>query len=114
MHNVIMNPQKGLEIDHIDNNGLNNQRINLRICTHSQNLMNQNKQRGRKYKGVSKFREGYRSYLKYEGRFISLGVYKTEKEAAKAYDKGAIKYFGDFANTNFKNKNREWMYKKPI
>ncbi len=54
MHRLIMNAQKGQRIDHRDNDGLNNQKSNLRSCTNSQNAMNQKKTRGTsKYKGVS-------------------------------------------------------------
>ena len=54
MHRLIMKAKKGQMIDHIDGNGLNNQRSNLRFCTHSQNMANKKgfKNTSSKYKGV--------------------------------------------------------------
>ena len=55
MHRLIMNVPIKMEVDHIDRNGLNNQKSNLRIVTHQQNSMNSKKQKGSssKYKGVT-------------------------------------------------------------
>ena len=94
-----------LDIDHIDNNGLNNQKNNLRLCTHSQNMMNQEKQKNRstKYKGVSFHKRDniYQSNIRSNGKLIYLGSFISEIEAAKEYDKKAKELFGDFARLNF-------------
>lgn len=92
---------KGMEIDHIDGNGLNNCIENLRICTHQQNQCNQHLDRsGRK----TKFR-GVRIYGNRYGAIIKqtwIGMFDSEEEAAKAYDTKAKEYFGEFAILNFK------------
>lgn len=103
MHCIIMN-HKG--IDHIDCNGLNNQKNNLRICTNSQNAMNRIPIKGTssKYKGVSfhnRDKKWY-SYIKKNQKLINLGTFINEVDAAKAYDKKAIELFGEFAHLNFK------------
>lgn len=92
-------------IDHIDNDGLNNRRSNLRPATQSQNGMNRNKVRGTssKFKGVGwhKKTRCWRAYIKRDGMTKSLGYYKDEIEAAKAYDKAALELFGEYAKLNF-------------
>ena len=106
MHREIMLPKPRQEIDHQDGNGLNNQKFNLRICSHAQNMQSRGLPRNNKsgYKGVY--------WCKREKRWISLiGVGGNQKtlgrffciiRAAKAYDSAAEKYFGEFACTNFK------------
>lgn len=100
MHRKILNPPDDMYIDHIDHNGLNNQKSNLRLCNKSQN--NQNLVSKRKYKGVyyRGNRIGYQSTIGYKGEQHYLGCFKSEIDAAKAYNDAAIKYFGDFANLN--------------
>lgn len=102
MHCVIMN-HKG--IDHIDGNGLNNQKSNLRKCTNSQNAMNRTQIKGTssKYKGVSfhKRDKKWYSYIKKDQKLINLGSFTNEVDAAKAYDKKAIELFGEFSRLNF-------------
>jgi len=113
MHKIIMNTPKGMRTDHKDMDGLNNQRSNLRICTASQNLANSNKNRGKsKYRGVtirsrksvvpgsSHTWTAYRVRIRVNRKEISIGFYKTEKEAAEAYNCAAIKYQGEFARLN--------------
>lgn len=103
MHRLIMDYPK--MVDHINGNGLDNRKsINLRECNHSKNGMNQNKQYNKttNYKGVSfdKSRNKYKAYLKYNQKYIFLGRFKTEDQAAIAYNIAALKYFGDFARPN--------------
>jgi len=104
MQQLIMNPPKGMVIDHINGNGLDNRRCNLRICTREQNLKNQKRHKNNKcgYKGVhwvpllKKWRAGIYS----DGKDIYIGVYASLEDAAKAYNKAAIKYHGEFARLN--------------
>lgn len=105
MHRVLMNPVIGLEVDHRNNDGLNNQRFNLRICTHPQNTMNIPVYRTSTvgFKGATfrKRSNRWESYIKLDGVPSYLGSFESPELAAKAYDKAAIEYFGEFANLNF-------------
>ena len=101
MHCEIMG---GKWVDHIKGNGLNNQRYNLRFCTHRENQMNQRKQANTSsvYKGVS-WNKGvgkWMAQIKTKGRGIYIGLFIDETDAAKAYNKKAIELFGEFANLN--------------
>lgn len=107
LHRLLMNPQDGLEVDHINGDARDNRRSNLRVCTHSQNVSNQRTQkRGKysRYKGVTKFpRNTKRPWIaqaKVMGKHIFLGYYKTQIEAARAYNKAAPRLFGEFARLN--------------
>ncbi len=104
MHRFIMGfPIGKVEIDHADNNGLNNQKHNLRIATRSENQHNRSAQVNciSRYKGVTFRRNKYQSRIMVNYKSITVGYYKDEIQAAKAYDKKAIELFGEFAKTNF-------------
>jgi len=104
MHRRIMKAKKGQELDHINHCGLDNRRINLRFCTRSQNMANIRTGRGSsKYKGVSwdKRNKNWRARIGFNYKQISIGSYKNEVEAAKAYDEQAKILFGEFACLNF-------------
>ena len=105
MHREIMEVDIDKQIDHKDGDGLNNQRENLRICTCAENSHNMRKFRGKssKYKGVSVDKNGYiTAYFYNNSKSFYIGRFKTEESAAKAYDKMAREYYGEFANLNFK------------
>lgn len=104
MHADIMNNPKGMEVDHRNRNGLDNRRENLRVCTNQQNKMN----RGRfssntsGFKGVSLTDHGtYQARIQVNKKRINLGSFADATQAARAYDKAANQYFGEFAWLNF-------------
>lgn len=106
MHRLILGvTKKTMKVDHVDENGLNNQKSNLRICTHAQNKRNVTKRITgtlSKYKGVTKHKRDNRwmAQIRLNYKNIFCGYFKDEREAAIAYNKAAIKYHGEFANLN--------------
>jgi hypothetical protein len=105
MHRLIVNNTDiKLHTDHINGITLDNRKINLRICTNSQNQMNKKVQINNKngLKGVSfnKEKKKYEVSITIKGNKIFLGYYFNPIDAAKAYNEAAIKYFGEFANLN--------------
>lgn len=112
MHRFIMRAEVGSIVDHIDNDKMNNRRINLRICPrgHSDNGANRIKQiapSSSSFKGVSWQRQARKWFARitFEGRTISLGLHESEAGAARAYDAMARELFGAFARTNFGGKS---------
>ena len=106
MHREIIDPGKGMLIDHINRNGMDNRRANIRPATYSQNSYNRNKHSRpstSKYKGVSrrKQKKKWNARITVEGKQKWLGSFEDEIEAAKAYDRAAKKYHGEFASLNF-------------
>ncbi len=107
MHREILNTPKGREVDHINHNGLDNQRCNLRVCTHQQNMQNQreNRNTSSRFKGIyfekACSNRPWRAQLRHNNTTHHLGDFTDEIDAAKAYDRKAIELFGEFACTNF-------------
>lgn len=103
MHTLIMNPPRGMEVDHIDGNPLNNQKSNLRICTHANNMLNRSKEKGNTtgYKGVSFQKNRYISRIRVNNKEYWIGSFDSPEDAAKAYDDAARIYHGEFAKLNF-------------
>ena len=101
MHREILN---GSIIDHIDRNGLNNQKSNLRVCTTSENAMNMRKHKKSKsnYKGVCfhKLEKKWVAQIKINRKGFYLGYFMSEVDAARAYNSKAVELFGEFANLN--------------
>lgn len=104
LHRLIMEPGYDMEVDHINHNVLDNRRENLRLCTREQNLMNRrkNKKSSSQFKGVSFYRplNKWKAQIKINHKKIHIGYFENEIDAAKAYNKAAILYFGDFAYLN--------------
>lgn len=91
------------ETDHINGDGLDNRRSNLRQVTHRQNMANQRLRRDSKsgYKGVNRSRSRWQAGIKVDYRQRHLGTFETAEEAARAYDAAAIAAWGEFARLNF-------------
>ena len=93
------------ELDHEDGDGLNCRRKNLRPATRSQNAINRkiNKSNTSGFKGVHRCidRSNWRACIWVESRLIHLGMFPSAEEAARAYDRAAVKHFGEFARLNF-------------
>lgn len=104
MHRFVISASENERVDHVDGDGLNNTRINLRICTQSQNMMNARKRANvsSKYKGVlfNKSRGKYIAYIQIGGKNKHLGVFLCENDAAIAYNDAARIHFGEFARLN--------------
>ena len=104
MHREIMKAPKDKVVDHINRNGLDNRRENLRLVTVAQNNMNKSSANGTsKFKGVYFQRDikRWRATITVNRYKKHLGVHENEIEAARAYDAAAKKYFGEFAYLNF-------------
>lgn len=103
MHRLIMKNPKGFEVDHINNNPLDNRKENLRICTRRQNSYNRSNKVSGRYKGVYSVSGSNKffSLIKIYQTSINLGTFETQEEAAHAYDKKAIELFGEYACLNF-------------
>lgn len=106
MHRQIVGCPPDMEVDHINGDRLDNRRENLRVCSHQQNMVNWDNRRGAsRYRGVSKDPERpgwWKVQIMRSGRNMRVGRYRSEEEAALAYDAAAIELFGEFAQLNFK------------
>lgn len=100
MHRVIMNAPKGLEVDHINGNPLDNRRENLRLCSHSQNGAHKAHPR-RGFRGVYQVSSRrWQARIKHHGKMIHLGSFTNPVEAARRWNQEAIKLHGAFATLN--------------
>lgn len=103
MHQVILerilgrNLEEGEMPDHIDGNGLNNTRGNLRLSTRAENLRNKRTFKSG-YKGVHEVNGHYRANIRHNGKSYYLGSYETAEAAHEAYKAKAIELHGEFAN----------------
>lgn len=106
MHRLLTNAPKGMLVDHKNGNGLDNRRENIRLCTNSQNGMNQDSPKPNGYKGVtfdkSRGKSPWLARITKDGVMTYIGCFGTALEAAKAYDIAAKKVFGEFAKVNFR------------
>jgi hypothetical protein len=119
MHRYLLKPETNMQVDHINHNGLDNRRDNIRVCTRSENMKNVRPYGTSKYLGVN-LHKAKRLYIKKDGTektYVSkrwrasitvdgktkhLGLFEKEIDAAKRYDEEAAKTHGEFANLNFK------------
>ncbi|MDM9629552.1 HNH endonuclease [Rhizobium sp. S152] len=103
MHKEILPSSKGLETDHKDGDGLNNQRNNLRVLTKKSNRQSRKSAAtsASPYLGVSVDKKGrIRAHIKPDGKTISLGSFQTQEDAARAYNAAAQKHYGDHVLLN--------------
>lgn len=105
MHRQILQlNDQNLVVDHIDGNGLNNQKSNLRICTRAQNMCNLKKRKNTssRFKGVfwDKSRNKWSARANIEGKSLNIGRYENEIEAALAYNVTASFAHREFASLN--------------
>jgi AP2 domain len=105
MHRFIFDAKESEDVDHHDNDGLNNRKYNLRSCVQSQNGMNRGKPVSNKsgYKGVSwaKHANKWTAHIQANKKQENLGLFTDPVEAAKAYDQRARELHGEFAVLNF-------------
>ncbi len=115
MHRVVMNCPKGMEIDHINGDGFDNRKSNLRICTRSQNNYN-NRIRKNNTSGIKgvwwnkrnkKWCVGIR--IRYKNKH--LGSFSDINDAKLAYEKAAKLYFGEFYSDGIKILNKDLIEK---
>lgn len=102
LHRIIMGANE--PVDHIDNDGLNNRRSNLRFLDNTNNIRRKrpNANGSSKFKGVSSFRgTRWQASIKLNNKSKWLGSFGTEEMAARAYDNAARMHFGEYAHLNF-------------
>jgi len=106
MHKEIIKVPQQMVVDHVNHDGMDNRRANLRAATRAQNIRNRKKfcnSSGSKYKGAyeNKKQKRWIARIMFEKKSIYLGCFRNEIDAAKAYDRAAMKYHGEFASPNF-------------
>lgn len=116
LHRFIINAPENIQVDHINHDKLDNRRENLRLVNQSQSNMNRekiNNKHGFKgiyyydnrkyYKKKTEIKTNHKNWIsriKVNGKYIRLGSFYTKEEAVLAYNKAAIKYFGNYAKLN--------------
>lgn len=102
IHRLIMNCPKGMVVDHINHNPLDNRKSNLRICTQRQNVINSSK-RSNNTSGVTgvswnKVKGKWMSVIVVDGKTVFLGYFKDIKYATYARKQAEMEYFGEYRN----------------
>ncbi len=98
----LLDPPAGLEVDHINGDPFDNRRLNLRLCTHNENVMNRRKfcNTVSQFKGVYSNNGLWQAAIGVGGKRYHIGTFATAEEAAAAYDRRARELHGEFANVN--------------
>lgn len=100
MHRLIMDAPDGLDVDHIDHNGINNRRHNMRLCTRSENLQNQRRRLDNTsgFKGVNFYKRTgrWRAYIMRDGKERHLGYFDTPEDAYAAYCSASKVLHGEY------------------
>lgn len=100
LHRLILSGAK--KVDHANGDGFDNRRANLREATSAQNNRNRRLLPGRRFKGVRPVKnDGFMAVVWLDNRPNYIGFFRTEMEAAIAYDAAARELFGEFARPNF-------------
>ena len=113
IHKLLIKCPPGMVIDHINRNGFDNRRENLRVVSQKENSRNQGLHKLQKngFKGIrkrpSKHQEIWQAFIMVDYKQINLGYYKTKEEAARARDIGTLKYHGPYGHLNFPRENYE-------
>lgn len=104
MHRLILNAPKGMQVDHINLNKLDNRKSNLRLCTNAENHANSVCRTSSGYKGVyaepKRKHQPWRAMITVNNKPLLLARCATAEEAAMYYDVAAQLFFGDFARLN--------------
>ena len=101
LHRLLLNAPDGYDVYHVNGDGLDCRRINIRIATRSQNASNRRYAPGKgKYRGVYVTGKKFVAQLTHLGKNRHLGVRETAEEAALLYNKHALEIFGEFATLN--------------
>jgi hypothetical protein len=104
MHRLIMGAPPDLEVDHINHDGLDNRRSNLRLASSGQNQRNRrpdNEHQSSPFKGTSRqSASSWCAKIRLNGKQVRIGTFASAEEAARAYDQAAKQHYGEFACTN--------------
>jgi len=104
LHRFILGAPSDKQVDHINNDGLDNRRANLRLCTNAQNHHNMGLTTRNKtgFKGIMRKSNGrYLVHVRAQNKVYHVGTFRTAEEAARAYDSKAKELHGEFARLNF-------------
>lgn len=103
MHRQLTSPVEGMEVDHVNGNGLDNRRENLRVCSRNENQHNRPLQKNNSsgYKGVyfDTRNKKWKAQISVNSRNRAIGYFSTPEEAHTAYCEAAKKHHGEFSNT---------------
>lgn len=106
MHRQVLGAGKGEQVDHVNGDGLDNTRTNLRFCTPLENARNARRRKDNQsgFKGVvwHKQRKQWVAHIRIDGKLKHLGLFPTKEDAARAYDEVAKRIHKEFANLNYK------------